>query len=77
MPDRTVILNEEEHAIVCGMLAPTDENVNRDGIFSEEWETLQAKFPVSDFRSFFSGPRDASTHEFDSDGPYYDQEAGY
>ena len=51
---KTITLSDEAYAMLCGLVAPSDEadethGVNHQGISGDAWNELREKFPVNDF----------------------------
>lgn len=71
---KTIILSDDAYAMVCGLVAPSDDadskrGVNHAGVFGPI-EEVQANFPVTDFWAAIEG-------KTEDDDFYYDSEAGF
>jgi len=52
VPYRLVSMSEEAYAIICALVAPSSEDINTLDIFSDQWNELRERFPVSEFREY-------------------------
>lgn len=67
---RYVAMSEDAFAIISGVVAPSSENINVDGIYADAWQEVQKTFPVEAFRKW------ADVRDPLGDRDYYDQFAG-
>jgi hypothetical protein len=67
---KLVPLSLEAYAVLCGVVAPSNE-VNAQGIHSDAWDELRRAFPVNHFHIWANAhPNDGESDSF------YDPEAG-
>jgi hypothetical protein len=45
-------LSADARAVIAGLVAPTAEGVNHEGIFTDAWDELQRVFPIEQFRAW-------------------------
>jgi len=76
-PPAVVLLSQDAVCVLAGLLAPAEEDINADGIFTTEqvWAEIRAAFPVHRFRAWAEAhPREEL---LDGGGQGYDPEAGF
>lgn len=59
---KTIQLTDEEYAVLCGLVQPTDQ-VDSSGIYTEVWESLRDKFPLSEFQAYAQAKPDFNEPE--------------